>query len=78
MKRISCFWGIVAFSFAFILVSCSSKNEIVWQLGKADNSAGEFALAPSGYKDFLKNDFGWEDKDFIIGTADAVTGWQGS
>ena len=35
---------------------------ILWAIGKADNSAAEFALAPDGYKQFLANDFGYEDK----------------
>lgn len=34
----------------------------LWAIGKADNSAAEFALAPDGYKQFLANDFGYEDK----------------
>ncbi len=42
---------------------------ILWAIGKADNSAAEFALAPDGYKQFLANDFGYEDKYYIIGVS---------
>jgi len=39
----------------------------VWQIGKRDSRSGEFALAPDKHKDFLKHDFGWEDRYFLIG-----------
>ncbi|PHK97555.1 hypothetical protein CGL56_15775 [Neolewinella marina] len=39
----------------------------IWQLGEADGSAREFALAPDGYEGFLANDFGWEDRYFALG-----------
>ncbi len=42
----------------------------IWKIGEKDNSAAEFALAPDNYADFLKEDFGWEDKFYIIGLSD--------
>ena len=39
----------------------------VWRLGERDGRAGEFALAPDGYAEFLARDFGWEDRFFAIG-----------
>ncbi|PPK85110.1 putative alpha-1,2-mannosidase [Neolewinella xylanilytica] len=39
----------------------------VWQLGEPDGSAREFALAPDDYPRFLAEDFGWEDRYFMIG-----------
>ena len=39
----------------------------VWELGRRDGSAGEFALAPDGYMQFLEKDFGYEDRFFAIG-----------
>ncbi|EAR02941.1 GH92 family glycosyl hydrolase [Maribacter sp. HTCC2170] len=44
-----------------------AQQQVLWQIGKADNSSHEFALAPSYYAKFLKNDFGWEDGSFVIG-----------
>ena len=38
----------------------------IWSIGKADGKAAEFALAPSGFKDFIAKDFGYEDKYFLI------------
>jgi predicted alpha-1,2-mannosidase len=51
------------------IVSAVTKNEYatVWTIGKADNSAAEFALAPNGFKKFIEHDFGYEDKYFLIG-----------
>lgn len=34
-----------------------------------DNSASELALGPSGYKKFLANDFGYEDRFFLVGVS---------
>ena len=52
------------------IFSCSAESKVIWQIGKADNHAAEFALAPTRYKQFLKNDFGWEDRYFLIGQSD--------
>lgn len=51
------------------LFSCNGepgKRAVVWEIGKRDSSAAEFALAPSGFRDFVKNDFGFEDRFFLI------------
>src|SRR5690606_20691785 len=45
----------------------SSEFQNVWQIGLNDNIASDFAMGPAGYKDFLKRDFGYEDKYFLIG-----------
>jgi predicted alpha-1,2-mannosidase len=39
----------------------------VWQVGQADRSGAEFALAPAGFRQFVAHDFGYEDKRFVIG-----------
>ena len=48
-------------------LSCFAQNEIVWQIGKSDNSSAEFALSKAEYSKFLENDFGWEDRFYVIG-----------
>ncbi len=45
----------------------AEQNNIVWQLGEADNSSSEFALGPGEYKKFLSRDFGFEDRYYLIG-----------
>lgn len=58
------------------LLSCKAEaQEVIWQIGEADNSSAEFALAPNDYKRFLEKDFGWEDKFFLIGSSTAKEGW---
>jgi len=52
-------------------LSCKTENRVIWQIGEADNSATEFALAPNDYKNFLEKDFGWEDRFFLIGQSEA-------
>ena len=47
-----------------------AQDKILWQIGQSDNSANEFALAPSNYDKFLEKDFGWEDRFFVIGYSD--------
>lgn len=64
MKKIIAFFvlaGIIS------LQSCKSENKILWQIGNADNSSAEFSLAPNEYNRFLKKDFGWEDRFFLVG-----------
>ena len=59
----------------FLAASCTSKNTTIWQIGEGDDSANEFALAPDGYNHFIANDFGWEDKFFLIGTSEPDKDW---
>ena len=47
-----------------------SKDVTIWEIGKKDSSAAEFALYPSGYKDFLEHNFGFEDEFFLINHSD--------
>lgn len=44
-------------------------ESLIWQIGKKDNSADEFALAPDGFKQFVQKDFGYEDKFFVVGAS---------
>jgi predicted alpha-1,2-mannosidase len=55
--------------FAAILVSLGvlAQAEVIWEIGLNDNSSSDLALGPSGYKDFLSKDFGYEDRYFVIG-----------
>lgn len=45
----------------------SQAPGVIWQIGIKDRSAAEFALAPGDYQEFLNEDFGWEDRFFLIG-----------
>lgn len=47
----------------------------IWSIGKKDNSAAEFALAPHAYTDFLKQDFGWDDRSYIVGVSSEKKDW---
>ena len=38
----------------------------LWSIGEADAKPDGFALAPDGFRDFIENDFGYEDKYFLI------------
>jgi len=52
-----------------------TKADVVWRIGRADNSAFEFALAPAGYARFLEEDLGWEDRYSLIGHSQAESAW---
>lgn len=52
------------------VVRCFAQ-ETIWKIGKANNSARKFALAPDKFRDFVKHDFGYEDKFFLIGYSKA-------
>ncbi|MBL4559526.1 MAG: GH92 family glycosyl hydrolase [Labilibaculum sp.] len=60
---------------SILLGSCTPKSRIIWQIGENDNSGSEFTLAPNGYQEYIANDFGWEDKFYLIGTSDPQKDW---
>lgn len=47
-------------------------SDVVWKIGEANHSASDLALGPSGYKQFLAHDFGYEDRYFLIGKSSAT------
>ncbi|WP_152266581.1 GH92 family glycosyl hydrolase [Agriterribacter humi] len=47
--------------------TATEKQDTLWRIGVADNSANEFSLAPDGFKKFIEHDFGFEDKFFLVG-----------
>ena len=63
-KRIAILY-IIANSIA--LCGFCQNETSVWSIGKADKSPAEFALAPNEFRNFVGNDFGYEDKYFLIG-----------
>lgn len=60
---------------SILLGSCTPKSRIIWQIGENNNSGSEFALAPNGYQEYIANDFGWEDKFYLIDTSDPQKDW---
>lgn len=63
---------------AFGLVSTAlgqSGQVSVFEIGDDDNSATGMALAPNAYENFLAEDFGWEDRYFLVGHSKAETSW---
>ena len=46
----------------------------LWQIGKTDQSAAEFALARNGYPEFLRQ-FGSPDHAFYIGLSNSASNW---
>ncbi|MPQ48569.1 hypothetical protein GCQ56_16310 [Marinifilum sp. N1E240] len=61
--------------FLLAITSCTQKSKVIWQIGKNDNSGDEFALSNNEYQHYIANDFGWEDKYFLIGTSDEKKDW---
>lgn len=59
---------LVLFSFE---ITYSKQKAVVplFTIGCNDHSGAEFALGPSGYKDFLANDFGFEDRYFLYSSS---------
>lgn len=54
------------------LASCHvSDQTVVWSIGKADHSTADLALGPDNYNRFLANDFGFEDRYYLIGKHEA-------
>ena len=51
----------------------ASEYHVVWQIGENDGTASEFALAPGDYEKFIGNDFGFEDRYFLVGYSNPGT-----
>lgn len=65
-------YTILLILFLFTISGYSNPGPaIIWQIGSEDRSAAEFALAPDKYGMFLENDFGWEDRYYLVGSSDA-------
>ncbi|WP_285057456.1 GH92 family glycosyl hydrolase [Pedobacter ginsengisoli] len=59
-----CFAGLLA-----------NAQKTIWKIGNEDDKADGMALAPSGYQHFLEQDFGWEDKFYLVGVSEADQNW---
>ena len=57
------------------LTAHAAGLKTIWQIGLADDRAGEFALAPQGYKDFIHQDFGWQDRFYLVGHSQPKQDW---
>ncbi len=58
-----------------LISSCTQQSKVIWQIGQDNNSGNEFALSNNGYNDYIANDFGWEDKYYLVGRSDASKDW---
>ena len=47
------------------------STEKVWSIGSVNNASDDLALGPKNFKQFLANDFGYEDKFYVVGHSDA-------
>ncbi|WP_276090510.1 GH92 family glycosyl hydrolase [Pedobacter sp. JY14-1] len=61
--------------FTWLSAGHALAQRTLWEIGKNDNKSEGMALAPSGYKDFLHQDYGWEDRYFLVGYSDAQKDW---
>jgi alpha-mannosidase len=52
-----------------VLAASEVKQSLLWEIGKADRSNAEFALAPGGYARFQNDGF------FVVGSSDPKTDW---
>ncbi|MBW7991498.1 MAG: hypothetical protein FVQ84_16010 [Planctomycetes bacterium] len=66
---------ILFFAHILFTVSAFAQSQVIWSIGKSDNSAAEFALSPGSYGKFLEKDFGWEDRYFLVGHSQAGKDW---
>jgi predicted alpha-1,2-mannosidase len=67
--------ALLLFVFAFASCRNGAGVKVIWQIGTNDGRATEFALSTDSYRDFLKHDFGWEDRFFLVGHSTPETDW---
>lgn len=51
------------------------QQNTIWKIGEADNSPSGMALAPNQFSRFVEDDFGYEDRFFLIGHSNPQTEW---
>jgi len=59
----------------FFCIKAYSQQKTIWKIGESDDSPKGMALAPDQYKKFVANDFGYEDRFFLIGQSDIQKDW---
>lgn len=64
---------VLLFILLFLSVNVQAANKVLFEIGKQDNSAAEFALYPDNYTRFLAN-FGGE-KSFYVGHSTVGKHW---
>lgn len=69
------YMGLLMF-ILFPTVLCGAEQEkILWEIGKKDKSTQGMALSPQDFNRFIEQDFGFEDRFFLVGYSDASTEW---
>jgi len=76
MKRITVISSVlVAINLAMVCRTASAQHQVVWQIGEHDGLPEGMALAPGDYTGFVGQDFGYEDRLFLIGHSSPETDW---
>ncbi|TJZ51754.1 hypothetical protein FAZ15_19580 [Sphingobacterium olei] len=64
---------LITFGLIFNATSIYAQQHVVWQIGSNDNQSDDMSLYPKSFEKFLEYDFGYEDRCFLIGSADTQT-----
>lgn len=59
---------------SFVSQTYGQQNTI-WKIGEADNAPSGMALATNQFSRFVEDDFGYEDRFFLIGHSKSETDW---
>lgn len=71
---INLFYGLILLVF-LIKVPAFGQQITHWKIGEKDNSSKGMALSSGNFNEFIKNDFGFEDRYFLIGKSKANSDW---
>lgn len=74
-KRSKIMKGLFTLMLCCILMYAEGQKKVIWEIGVQDGKSKGMALAPSGYRQFLDHDFGWEDRFFLIGFSKTEKDW---
>jgi len=64
--------------FVFFLSKAEAQTpdqKLIWQIGRLDQSASEFALAPKDYHNFVPRGFGSTNTYYTVGASNPTTDW---
>lgn len=71
MKRKYFITLIITWITATITFANPTPVKKLWSIGSADRSSSDLALGPNDFRKYLANDFGYEDKFYLINHSDA-------
>ncbi len=71
LAKVSCLFMLLGIA----VQQAHGQQNTIWKIGEADNAPSGMALTPDQFSRFVEEDFGYEDRFFLIGYSSPKTDW---